>query len=345
MIDDSDVGAPARAATAAAGKRHLIIFTTDAGFIMPTMSVIDQLLAQPAVLERADLIVYLVDIDADRRRMLEDAFAHLPVRFVAMPADLLELSGEVSFNPTHVPRSTLARLSLGTLLPERYEHILYLDGDIQLLGDIAPLVAYEVAPGKIASVNEGVWMYEGDGGGYWRGMSVYLAGLGLKSPLDYFNAGILAFRRETWRTKSAEALNFFTENSELCRFHDQSALNFVFNGQREILSPLYNYISSYADLELADRLKPRIVHFTGAAKPWFSRARPWRGRFIPHYDIIRARYPVLAVFERPKSPAEIAQIEREADARRRKLMMLTPWRPMLRRRKLINYLQDTSFAF
>ncbi len=345
MIDDSDTGAPARAATAAAGKRHLIIFTTDAGFMMPTMSVIDQLLAQPAVLERADLIVYLVDIDADRRRALEDSFGHLPVSFVDMPADLLALPGDVRFNRTHVPRSTLARLSLGALLPERYEHILYLDGDVQVLGDIAPLVAHEVAPGKIASVNEGVWMYEGDGGGYWRGMSAYLTGLGLKSPLDYFNAGILAFRRETWRTKSAEALNFFIENSELCRFHDQSALNAVFKGRREVLSPLYNYISSYADLDLADRLQPRIVHFTGAAKPWFSRCRPWRGRFLPHYESLRARYPVLAAFERPKSPAEIAQIEQEAEARRRKMMMFTPWRPMLRRRKLIRYLQDTRFAF
>lgn len=344
MIDDSDKDAPAQAATAGTGKRHLIIFTTDAGFMMPTMSVIDQLLAQPRVMERADIIVYLVDIDADRRRALEDSFGHLPVSFVDIPADLLRLSGDVSFNPTHVPRSTLARLSLGELLPERYEHILYLDGDIQLLGDIAPLVEHEVAPGKIASVNEGVWMYEGDGGGYWRGMREYLAGIGLKSPLDYFNAGVLAFRRETWRTKSAEALRFFTENSELCRFHDQSALNFVFNGQREVLSPLYNYISSYADLELADRLKPRIVHFTGAAKPWFSRSRPWRGRFLPHYDSLRARYPVLASFERTKSADEIAQIEQEAEARRCKMMMLTPWRPVLRRRKLINYLQNTNFA-
>ena len=335
---------PASAASAGA-KRHLIIFTTDAGFMMPTMSVIDQLLAQPAVLARADVIVYLVDIDTDRQRTLEDAFGHLPVRFVAIPPELLQLSGDVSFNPTHVPHSTLARLSLGALLPEQYDHVVYLDGDIQLLGDITPLVEHEVAPGKIASVNEGVWMYQGDGGGYWRGMSAYLSGLGLQSPLDYFNAGILAFRRDTWRTKSAEALRFFTEHSDLCRFHDQSALNFVFNGQREVLSPLYNYISSYADLGLADRLEPRIVHFTGAAKPWFSKSRPWNGRFLPHYASLRARYPVLAAFERPKSAAEIAQIDGEAAVRRRKLMMFTPWRPMLRRQKLLRYFQDTRFAF
>ncbi|WP_162875561.1 glycosyltransferase family 8 protein [Sphingomonas crusticola] len=344
MTDVSDRPLSASARSAAA-KRHLIIFTTDAGFMMPTMSVIDQLLTQPAVLARADIIVYLVDIDPDRQRALEDAFGHLPIRFVEIPADLLQLSGEVSFNPTHVPHSTLARLSLGTLLPEQYEHVLYLDGDIQLLGDIAPLVEHEVAPGKIASVNEGVWMYQGDGGGYWRGMSAYLSGLGLQSPLDYFNAGILAFRRDTWRAKSAEALRFFTEHSDLCRFHDQSALNFVFNGRREVLSPLYNYISSYADLGLADRLQPRIVHFTGAAKPWFSRAHPWKGRFLPYYDALRARYPVLAAFERPKSAAEVARVDSEAKARRRKMMLLTPWRPMLRRQKLLRYFRDTRFAF
>ncbi|WP_420137405.1 glycosyltransferase family 8 protein [Sphingomonas sp.] len=344
MTDVFPDAVPTRAQGGGA-KRHLIIFTTDAGFMMPTMSVIDQLLAQPRVMALADIIVYLVDIDQDRRRALEDAFGHLPVRFAEIPPELLQLSGDVSFNPTHVPHSTLARLSLGDLLPDQYDHVLYLDGDIQLLGDITPLVEHQVAPGKIASVNEGIWMYQGDGGGYWRGMSAYLSGLGLQSPYDYFNAGILAFRRDTWRTKSAEALRFFTEHSDLCRFHDQSALNFVFNGQREVLSPLYNYISSYADLGLADRLKPRIVHFTGAAKPWFSGARPWKGRFLPYYDALRARYPVLAEFEKRKSADDIAKIDREVEARHRKMMLMTPWRPTLRRRKLLRYFQDTRFAF
>ena len=148
MTDVSPEAVPAGAQGGGA-KRHLIIFTTDAGFMMPTMSVIDQLLAQPRVMALADIIVYLVDIDADRRRALEDAFGHLPVRFVEIPPELLKLSGDVSFNPTHVPHSTLARLSLGELLPEQYDHVLYLDGDIQLLGDIAPLVEHQVAPGKI----------------------------------------------------------------------------------------------------------------------------------------------------------------------------------------------------
>jgi lipopolysaccharide biosynthesis glycosyltransferase len=326
-----------------APRNHAVIFTTDSGFLMPTMSVIDQLVAQPKVTELADLIVYLVDIQPDQKHALEDSFGHLPVSFVDIPPELLSLPDDISFNGTHVPRSTLARLSLGALIPDRYDHILYLDGDIQLLGDISPLVAHEVGEGKIASVNEAVWMYQGDGGTYWSSMRDYLAGLGLSSPLDYFNAGVLAFQRQTWRTKSDEARRFFIENSSLCRFHDQSALNAVFHGKREVLSPRYNYISGYADLDLTDRLKPRIVHFTGAAKPWFSSCRPWNGRFLAHYADLRARYPVLTNFDRPRSRPEIARIEREVEARRRKLM-ITPWRPLLRRHKLIRYLEDTQFA-
>jgi lipopolysaccharide biosynthesis glycosyltransferase len=325
-------------------KRTAIIFTTDAGFTMPTMSVVLQLLAQPEVIARADILIYLVDIEADQKQRLDESFAGLPLRFIEIPADLLALPDSVRFNRTHVPRSTLARLSLGTLIPRQYANILYLDGDIQVLGDILPLVTHEVGEGRIASVNEAVWMYEGDGGKYWPMMRDYLAGIGLRTPLDYFNAGVLAFRRSTWETASAEALDFFLRHSDLCTFHDQSALNAVFNGKREILSPIYNYSSGYADLGLERRLMPRLVHFTGAAKPWFSTCRPWNGRFLPHYAELIRQYPVLATFGTPKTQQQIAAIEREVATRRRRMMLTTPWRPALRRQKLLRYMTATGFV-
>jgi len=325
-------------------KRNAIIFTTDAGFMMPTMSVALQLLTQPEVIARADILIYLVDITASQKQRLDESFAGLPLTFIDIPADLIALPDSVRFNRTHVPRSTLARLSLGALIPRDYVHILYLDGDIQVLGDILPLVTHEVAEGSIAAVNEAVWMYEGDGGKYWPMMKAYLAGLGIGSPRDYFNAGVLAFRRSTWEQASAEALDFFLHRSDICLFHDQSALNAIFNGRREILSPVYNYSSGYADLGLDGKLAPRLVHFTGAAKPWFSRCRPWNGRFLPHYANLIRRYPVLATFAAARTPAQIASIEREVATRRRRMMLTTPWRPALRRRKLLRYMATEAFA-
>jgi len=325
-------------------KRRAIIFTTDAGFLMPTVSVISQIIEQRRVMKQADIILFLVDIDQDGMMRIADALADIPVSIIRVPNQLLEVPATVKFNKTHVPRSTLARLAVGELIAEDYEHILYIDGDVQILGDLSSLVEHDVLPGHIASVNEALWLYEGDSGSHWKTMASYLAGLGISDVRSYFNAGVLAFRRSTWLEKAREAREFYFANSEICRYHDQSALNVVFHGRREILSPLYNFSSGYAELGISEQLSPRIVHFTGAAKPWFSRCHPWNGRFLAHYAALAARRPVLTSFAAQRSAAEIAAIERDVEARRRKAMLRTPWRAPLRRWLLRRYMATTPFA-
>lgn len=325
-------------------RNRLIVLATDAGFVMPTMSLVLQILAQPRVLEIADVNVYLVGLPTSARVALDEAFADLSVKFVDVPTELLALPAHVRFNKTHVPTTALARLSLGELIAPQYEHLLYLDGDIQLLGDIVPLVEHDVAPGKIAAGNDALWLYEGDYGHYWKMISGYITGLGLQSPGEYFNSGVLAFRRTTWLSEGIAARDFFFRNSELCLYHDQSALNAIFREKREVLSPIYNYVSGYADLDLAEQLQPRIVHFTGGAKPWNSRCRPWYGRFIPHYETILNSYPVLKSFNSEKTSTELSSIDRDVERRWRIMMLRTPWRPALRRRKLRRYIVRTQFA-
>jgi lipopolysaccharide biosynthesis glycosyltransferase len=325
-------------------KQRAIIFTTDAGFLMPTVSVIGQILEQKRVMDHADIILFLVDIDHDGAMRIADALADIPVSIIRVADELLEIPDAVNFNKTHVPRSTLARLAVGDLIAERYEHLLYIDGDVQILGEISALVEHDVAPGHIASVNEALWLYEGDAGSHWKTMASYLAGLGISEVKDYFNAGVLAFRRSTWLEKSREAQEFYFANSEICKYHDQSALNVVFHRRRETLSPIYNFSSGYAELGVAEEFGPRIVHFTGAAKPWFSRCHPWNGRFLPHYAALAEKRPMLTSFAARRSAAEIELIERDVEARRRKAMLRTPWRAPLRRRLLRRYMATTPFA-
>ena len=326
-----------------APKRRLIFFTTDAGFLLPTIQAAMQVAAQARVTAIADILIFLVDMLPADKLLLEAAFAGRPFRFELLDPALPDASS-VAFNQTHVPLSTLARLATGALIPDQYEHLVYLDGDIQITGDIYPLVSHNVTEGHIAAANDTTWLCEGDSGPYWRRMRLYLDGIGVADPHDYFNAGVLAFRRSTWAQVAPTARDFFLSHSAACLFHDQSALNAVCVGRREVLPPIYNFISGYAEIGAQEDTAPRIIHFTGAAKPWFSRCWPWYGQFIGHYDDLLQRYPILADYHPRRPPEDIVAIEMDVVRSRRRVSLRTPWRRPLRRLMYRRYAKSQLFA-
>lgn len=324
-------------------KDRLILLITDAGFLMPTMSVVSQLAAQPSVIALADILVILIDIDNASKKGLSETFAGLPLRFESISSASYALPDDISFNSTGVPTSTLARLSIGPLIPESYEHIIYLDGDVQIVGDIEPLVSHTVAPGYIAAANDALWLSEGDASRFWRQSRSYLAGIGIARADQYFNAGVLLSRRQAWLDLSAAAKVYFLHHSTECRFHDQSALNHVVGGHREHLSPAWNFITNYAEIGLQHVVTPRIIHFTGPRKPWFFPGSPWQGRFLKHYRDLVASYPVLAPFVREPA-ANAAAAGRRYERRYRLSRWLMPWRRVSRVRRFRRYLNQTDFA-
>lgn len=324
-------------------KDRVIVLVTDAGFLVPTMQVVEQILGQTPVTEIADIAVYLIDIEPAVQTSLREQFPQDEVRFVAIGSDLFELPDGATFHETHVPPSTLARLAIAPMLPTQYEHIVYLDGDTQIVGDIRPLIAHSVTPGKIAAASDASWICAGDRGEFWSQHVSYLAGLGIHEPRDYFNAGVLAARRETWLGVAADAMSYFLSHSDLCRYHDQSALNAVCLGRREVLSPAYNFMALMADAGIQGMVAPRIIHFTGPRKPWFYDGPPWNGRFISTYTDLIARRPSLSpYFRRPADEAVAAMKRRYQRPPVEALKAMR--RNFLRQRKVRSYLDATPFA-
>ena len=247
------------------------------------------------------------------------------------------------FNKTHISRTTLGRFALHEALPSHYEHVVYLDGDVQAVGDITELVAHDVKPGFIAAGNEFLWLCENDIGPYWRRHRAYLDEIGVNDPRDYFNCGVLAFRMDTWREMAPKALDYFRRFPERCIYHDQSALNAVFYGKREILSPIYNFGTEFAKLGLIETETPRILHFTGAQKPWHFTGPPWNGRFIPDYADFLRKHPILQSLTTGPSSAELAVLTEKFWRSRRRSRLVTPWRPLHRRRKFRRYMDSRQF--
>lgn len=325
-------------------KDRAIVFVTDAGFLVPSIVAALEIARQADVLATADIFILLVDLDDGLLEALRAGFAGSGIQFESLPSEAFLPPPDTFFNQTHITRTALGRFALHLAIPSHYRHVVYLDGDVQVAGDLGPLVRHEVAPGHIAAGNEFLWLCEGDHGGFWRQHRAYLTAIGIADPIDYFNSGVLAFRMDTWRDMAPRALAYFTAWPERCIYHDQSALNAVFAGRREVLSPAYNYGTEFALLGLGDAVKPRLIHFTGGLKPWFFCGPPWHGRFKALYDDAVAAHPVLD--GRLKQPDARDLAGREAALRKARLRtrLLLPWRQRQRKSELRRYIRETPFA-
>jgi lipopolysaccharide biosynthesis glycosyltransferase len=271
-------------------KSKLVVIVTDGGFLVPSLMVAAQLVGF-GHLSQADIVIYTIDVDDSVLSCLKKKYENR-IRFEALATRSFMPSETVGFFSNHVPKATLARLALHEVIDKRYEDIVYLDGDIQVVRAITGLLDYSVPEGKILAGRASAWLdkYAPDNKATPDG---YLESLGI-APEDYFNAGVLAFRRSTWEVEAPRALSFFMEHSDICMRHDQSALNAIFIGRVLHFAPAYNFHLAYSRLFLQDVYSPAIIHFTGSNKPWDSQALPWGGQFIGKYRNFMQMHPELA---------------------------------------------------
>ncbi|TPL99881.1 hypothetical protein FJ960_20820 [Mesorhizobium sp. B2-3-11] len=274
------------------GKKHdtAVVFVTDNGYLGPSLLAALQLTAQ-GIDALADIMIYTVGVDPALIDTLQNR-AGRAISFIALPDTSYVPPDGVAFAKNHVPVTALARLVIADHLPSQYRNIVYLDGDIQIVGDIAPLVRHRVRDGWIAAGRGSAWLDPDDRLGLNpKGYFDVLAGATRQS---YFNSGVLACNRDTWAIYGPKALNAFFSNGDTFIRHDQSALNAVFEQNVEPLSPAYNFHNVYAKLKCHGILAPKIIHFTGPAKPWKAAVPPWGWRFHKSYTDLMERFPELA---------------------------------------------------
>jgi lipopolysaccharide biosynthesis glycosyltransferase len=325
-------------------KDRAIVFATDTGFLLPTLVAACQAVAQRTVSQVADVLVVLVSVDKEVAEVIFQEFSSKGLRFIELTPPRHEGEAGVCFNKTHVTWSTLARLMLGDVIPASYQNIVYMDGDIQILGDIAPLVNHTVRPGFIAAANDADFIYHSASEKGSSQMEKYPFCIGVADPNDYFNAGVLAFRLDTWRDMAPRALDYFYRHSRNCLYHDQSALNHVFFQKREVISPIYNYCTDFALLDVIPRRELRIAHFTRADKPWNFAGPPWNGEFLAAYQTFRDEHPVLRPFFSMPSKGELRASALAFQKARLKSFLRTPWRHWRHRGRLQRHIRETAFV-
>ena len=169
-------------------------------------------------------------------------------------------------------KATWYRIFLTDLLPD-VDRALYLDADVIVVDDLAPLWATELGGSYLAAVTN---VFEP-----WYAHRP--AELGLAGPEVYFNAGVLLMNLGVMRTEgcSSRLLDNGVSNAADLLWRDQDALNVVLGERRLSLAPRWNCMNAVLLFDAAvevfgaeaveeARARPAIRHFEGPGqnKPW-----------------------------------------------------------------------------
>lgn len=214
----------------------------------------------------ADAAVVVMDAGMSRETRARLTRVHPAVQLVDMaPERLAGLSAH------RRPLGAYAWLLMPELLPEMRRAI-YLDYDVLVKRDLAPLLAIEFNDAPVAGVRD-----------------FHRPNLNGR---PHFNSGVLVLDCERWRADELgrHVLQYAVEQGEQMTLQDQEALNMVVQRWVE-LDPSWNvqrsltWIEGWAPSELTDRLLPErhrlwrdagVIHFSGFPKPWYSSgAKPW----------------------------------------------------------------------
>jgi lipopolysaccharide biosynthesis glycosyltransferase len=308
-----------------------ICYVGDLNFLLPTIiSAVGVRRFVPV--KKADIFIFLVDSDSSRLSKIDATLRSYNIRILPLSRQIF---GDVDWarsNKTHVPLSTLGRFFLDEYLPEQCRKILYLDGDTWIAQDPSALIELPIPEGKFAAAEDISFFCLNDITPYGSFVRKYFSGLGLDGHKGYFNAGVFSVRRSTWRTIAKEALLFFKDNIDACKFHDQSALNAVIGDRRLRLSPKWNFQTPYRYWDVERSISPAIYHFTGGPKPWTGPVDPWADLYLRYQNAI-SEFSALNLPIEKLDSSKIAHANAHSVKQRKRLKYELCFRLWARRRK------------
>ena len=318
---------------------------TDNGYLVPSLVAARQLIERN-IHEIADIVIFTVDVDRNTIRELSNCRANSRIKFEPLTSKLFVPPEGVIFRKSHITVTALARLCLHEVIPQKYENIVYLDGDVQIVGDISPLVRYRVQDQKLLAARACAWLTL-DG---YRNDFIskdYLEEIGGIAAENYFSSGVLAVRRATWLDAAPKALQFFMSKSKACILYDQSALNAIFKNNVLYLSPKFNFQDVYSELYVQRSYPPALIHFSGTNKPWHYVGPPWGYRFHQSYIELLREHPSLSQYLKGSMDKSTGRrIGRSSWSRLREGLRIVKHRNIIRarRKKFFDYVRETEFA-
>jgi len=182
-----------------------------------------------------------------------------PVRLELLPIDESVFRG-ATLGPGQ-SHMTYCRILLPHLLD--VPRLIYLDCDVLVFRDLSELFDIELACGKVIAA-----VRDSETSSLAEDSRMIADAVKVPAEGTYFNAGVMLMnldelRRQHFFERAVEFLNMWKANY---RFHDQSAINFLLQGQIEELPEYWNRASWRFDDQQNNDLDC-VIHYTTSA-PW-----------------------------------------------------------------------------
>jgi len=195
--------------------------------------------------------------------------------------------------------TTLARLLMGSILPETVTKVLYLDCDTVVLRNISGLydlrlnddiAAMAAEPTIYPEVKELVGLTEED---------------------NYYNAGMILLNLSAWRSEDMETncLEYYNTMGGKLPFNDQDIINHVLKGRIKRVGQTYDFITNYYYFRYETLVEKSAAYGKGESKESFRLAkhhphivhyasdeRPWNRGNLNHYSRAYEKYLKLTPF-------------------------------------------------
>lgn len=186
------------------------------------------------------------------------------------------------YETSHIGIETYYRL----IMPEvfsHYEKMLYFDGDLIILDDVAKLYSIDIGNNYIGAVQDMV--YKALVNGAEKGYNEYYKSFGCKNPQNFVNAGVLVMNTKKIRADFSMRFLLDLAQQGQFRFQDQDLLNIICENHVYFLDYKWNYFAdALQDVDWIGSYAPHadykeyihakedisILHFAGQRKPWWN---------------------------------------------------------------------------
>jgi lipopolysaccharide biosynthesis glycosyltransferase len=261
--------------------KMLIALAADDAYVMPLATTLRSIIEANRAHHPISFFVLHEGIRPDRQKKVLASLPPGSAQLLWVPVES-QLFKSFTTIP-HVSKMTYARLLLPRLFPETVSRILYLDTDLLVLSDLAPLWQTDLNGYPFAAVPDFYYHthFLREGLDPEKNRARYP---GLPPVKEYFNAGVLLIDLGRWRKEgiSEKALDYLHRHAGLPNM-DQDALNYVCPNLWKRLDLRWN-VQDHIHRVIGD--DAGIVHFVTKLKPWKADARSYNARL---YDRFRDR--------------------------------------------------------